>query len=74
VDHLAPGVRQTLISTDLHARVELTVEASGALNFSQGRDCSGNVLSPSGSVQPNQWPHVVVTRTPRRTIRSSSTG
>ena len=62
--HLAPGVRQTLISKDYKREFELTIEASGALNFYQGNGtASGNVLSPSGSVQPNQWQHVVVTRT-----------
>ena len=62
--YLSPGSRQTLISKDYIREFELTVETSGALNFYQGNGSAGaNVLSPGGSVQPNQWQHVVVTRT-----------
>ena len=62
--YLSPGSRQTLISKDYIREFELTVETSGALNFYQGNgSAGGNVLSPSGSVKPNQWQHVVVTRT-----------
>ncbi len=65
------ATRQTLLSKDYRRELELTLETNGRLNLYQGNGVTyGNVLSAPGAVHPNEWQHVVVTRsTATRTVR-----
>ena len=65
------ATRQTLLSKDYLRELELTLETNGQLNLYQGNGVTyGNVLSATGAVRPNEWQHVVVTRsTATKTIR-----
>ena len=61
--NVAAGVRQTLISKDYLHEFELTLETTGRLDLYQGNGVQyQGVLSAVGSVVPNTWQHIVVTR------------
>ncbi len=69
--NLSLATRQTLLSKDYLRELELTLETNGQLNLYQGNGVTyGNMLSVTGAVNPNEWQHVVVTRsTATKTIR-----